>query len=31
LTLTTGLNTIAVTVTSSDGLNTNIYYIKVTK
>jgi hypothetical protein len=31
LTLATGINIIAVTVTSSDGLNTNIYSIKVTK
>jgi hypothetical protein len=31
LTLTTGINIIAVTVTSSDSLNTNTYYIKVTK
>ena len=31
LTLTTGLNTVAITVTSSDTLNTNIYYIKITK
>jgi outer membrane lipoprotein SlyB len=30
-TLSTGLNTLAVHVASADGLNTNTYYIKVTK